>query len=761
MHKKKKFDLNLEIFRDIFQICPRVHGQNFNELPTHEDIVSFFKEFGHTEEIKTITDIVIDQMHQPWRTFATIINRSLSGKTTEDFTYQIDNKGHKKQDKMYYPQFTKVIIHHFLTKDKTISKRNRIGMHTSRDDYLINTLRFFFAKEESQIYGARLPKSLTSPEMSESKTYKTYLGYAIRATPPKKEQKFKKHTSPQLTTVPVSPEEPIRKSKRVKRPTKKEILVKSLSKKKEKMTVQKCKGIDSLSKVALTEEAQYKEGKDEDDSNNEHDSRSEGSDKKETMVMTRPNLTVKKGQIPSMKLMRMNQVSNLIEKKMKNMLNIMKRKRMTNLLKPPSNSIDNEEETNVEDKVEIDTDNGFIQKKGTKAEMITVEQGNENPESSQVIEDVHESKFLNFSDIPYTDAEIVSPIDVHVHHEVPIFQFDNNVTKLEKEVAELKKNDPLNTRVTALVDEHLDSRLRAIKDEFMSYLLASITARITEQVKNQLPHILPKEVSNFAPLVIQNMVSKSLEHAVLAKESSQPKFTYEASSSLTEFELKKIFIDKMDENQSYLIAPEHGECYDGLIKSYNLDKSLFSTYDKVYSLKRSRTYKDKDENPFAGSDRGLKKRKTSKDSEKPEFEVVDSYTPKDQEKNPSNNDEEPKGKNDGNTPQQGPTQSWLMTLVSFIDKPLKTFDELMSIPIDFSAYIMNGLKISNLTQETLLGPSFKLLKGTRSNYAELEHEFEECYKALSKKLDWNNPEGGEYPFDLTKCLPLVMKGIFK
>ncbi|GJQ90896.1 hypothetical protein Tco_0002035 [Tanacetum coccineum] len=82
MDKKKKFDLNLEIFRDIFQIFPRVHGQNFDELPTDEDIVSFFKELGHTREIKTITDIVVDQMHQPWRTFATIINRSLSGKTT-------------------------------------------------------------------------------------------------------------------------------------------------------------------------------------------------------------------------------------------------------------------------------------------------------------------------------------------------------------------------------------------------------------------------------------------------------------------------------------------------------------------------------------------------------------------------------------------------------------------------------------------------------------------------------------------------------
>ncbi|GKC71351.1 hypothetical protein Tco_1117234 [Tanacetum coccineum] len=81
MDKKKKFNLNLEIFKDIFQICPRVHDQNFDELPIDEDIVSFFKELGHTGEIKSITDVVVDQMHQPWRTFATIINRSVSGKT--------------------------------------------------------------------------------------------------------------------------------------------------------------------------------------------------------------------------------------------------------------------------------------------------------------------------------------------------------------------------------------------------------------------------------------------------------------------------------------------------------------------------------------------------------------------------------------------------------------------------------------------------------------------------------------------------------
>ncbi|GKG43903.1 hypothetical protein Tco_0482996, partial [Tanacetum coccineum] len=101
--------------------------------------------------------------------------------------------------------------------------------------------------------------------------------------------------------------------------------------------------------------------------------------------------------------------------------------------------------------------------------------------------------------------------------------------------------------------------------------------------------------------------------------------------------------------------------------------------------------------------------------------------------------------NDKKTPQQGPTQSWLMTLASFANKQSKTFDELMSTPIDFSTYIMNGLKITNLTQETTLGLAFRLLKGTRSNYAKLEYDFEECYKALSEKLDWDNPEGGDYP----------------
>nr|GEV38922.1 RNA-directed DNA polymerase, eukaryota [Tanacetum cinerariifolium] len=137
-----------------------------------------------------------------------------------------------------------------------------------------------------------------------------------------------------------------------------------------------------------------------------------------------------------------------------------------------------------------------------------------------------------------------------------------------------------------------------------------------------------------------------------------------------------------------------------------------------------------------------------------EFEDGDTDTPEGQEGN-----QEPTDLNwkEGKTPQKGPTQNWLKTLAASTStgKSLKEFDELMSTPIYFSSYILNGMKIEILTQEILLGPAFRLLKGTCSNYAELDYDFEECYKALSEKLDWENTEGDDYPFDLSKPLPLI------
>ncbi|GKF64236.1 hypothetical protein Tco_0187684, partial [Tanacetum coccineum] len=60
--------------------------------------------------------------------------------------------------------------------------------------------------------------------------------------------------------------------------------------------------------------------------------------------------------------------------------------------------------------------------------------------------------------------------------------------------------------------------------------------------------------------------------------------------------------------------------------------------------------------------------------------------------------------------------------------PHKSFDELMDTPLDFSAFMMNQLKIDTLTPELLAGLTFELMKSTCKSLVELDYFFEEVYK---------------------------------
>ncbi|GKC79727.1 hypothetical protein Tco_1130501, partial [Tanacetum coccineum] len=248
--------------------------------------------------------------------------------------------------------------------------------------------------------------------------------------------------------------------------------------------------------------------------------------------------------------------------------------------------------------------------------------------------------------------------------------------------------------------------------------------------------ILPKEVSNFAPPMIEKLIKESRDEVTLAKVSSQPQSTYEAASTLTEFELKKILLDKMEKTAKKRKTSKDAKPSTGTKKKDSTSGSSKGTKSQLKSIGKS------------------------VQSEEPVFEVADSDMPQYQAGNLGDNEDEPKNEiasrcdwfkkptppqepiepdwNIGKTTQEGPTQN--------------------CTPIDFSGYILNGLKIENLSQEVLLRPAFRLLKGTRSSYAELEYDFEECYKALSENLNWENPKGSDYPFDLSKPLPLIMRG---
>nr|GEW69764.1 hypothetical protein [Tanacetum cinerariifolium] len=122
----------------MLQIFPNVPGQKFVDPPFEEEILAFIRKPGYSGNIKSLFDVKVDTLHQPWRTFKTIINKCLSGKVIgldqlrlsqaqiiwgkyyqknvdyvyllwEDLAYRIKKVSKKNKD-MYYPRFTKVII---------------------------------------------------------------------------------------------------------------------------------------------------------------------------------------------------------------------------------------------------------------------------------------------------------------------------------------------------------------------------------------------------------------------------------------------------------------------------------------------------------------------------------------------------------------------------------------------------------------------------------------------------------------------------
>ncbi|GJW51435.1 hypothetical protein Tco_0092786 [Tanacetum coccineum] len=269
---------NVDNFRDMLKIFPKLPSQKFEDPPFEEEILPFIRDLGHTGEIKVLSDVNVNHLHQPWRSFASIINKCLSGKTTtleslrfsraqilwgmyhnkridyvyllwEEFVYQVENKNSKKNNDMFYPRFTKVIVDYFMAKDSSISKRNKMFWHTARDDSMFTIIRVISKHQDTQVYGAILPQHLTNQDMLESEAYKTYRAYATGEKTPKPKSTKKKadsESSPKTKPTQAS------KGKRIKTSAKGVIPAKK------KQSATKSKGLTVLSEVALTEAEQMK-----------------------------------------------------------------------------------------------------------------------------------------------------------------------------------------------------------------------------------------------------------------------------------------------------------------------------------------------------------------------------------------------------------------------------------------------------------------------------------------------------------------------
>nr|GEV10151.1 hypothetical protein [Tanacetum cinerariifolium] len=145
---------------------------------------------------------------------------------------------------------------------------------------------------------------------------------------------------------------------------------------------------------------------------------------------------------------------------------------------------------------------------------------------------------------------------------------------------------------------------------------------------------------------IEKYVTEYLEVEVLVRSTNQPQTSYAVAASLSEFELKEILIDKMEENNSINRSDIQNNLYNALVESYNSHKDIITSYGDVVTLKRGRDDQDKDEDPSVGSNRGSKRKrsgKKAKSSKEPKHkESKSSNSSKDQlhqEFNTGNDDE--------------------------------------------------------------------------------------------------------------------------
>nr|GFC89786.1 hypothetical protein [Tanacetum cinerariifolium] len=161
----------------------------FDELPFEAEILEFLRFLGHSAQIRTLTDVNINKLFQPWRSFGAVINKCLTGKSFgfdsfrlsqaqilwglyhsrnidyafliwEDFVYQVEHKNQKKSNEMYYSRFTKVMD--IFSNIKVVSRH-----------------------QNTQQYGVILPIELTNEDIRNTKAYKEYYAYASGEAAPK------------------------------------------------------------------------------------------------------------------------------------------------------------------------------------------------------------------------------------------------------------------------------------------------------------------------------------------------------------------------------------------------------------------------------------------------------------------------------------------------------------------------------------------------------------------------------------------------
>nr|GFA73646.1 hypothetical protein [Tanacetum cinerariifolium] len=562
----KKHIVNLESFREMLHICPRLLHQPFVEPPFEEDILAFLRFLGHGGAIRKLTDGLY---HKRNVDFAYLI--------WEDFVYQVKHKDTKKSNEMYYPRFTK--------------------------------------------FGALLPIELTNEDIRNFNAYKKYYAIAIGATPPMPKASVRKTRSSFNTTItpPTVAAGPrlttFEKGKQAAKASKS----KSLSALSElAMTEAQQMKLATKRSLHQTHISQASgsgvdEGTDDDDQEDERDDgeddeEDKGGDDEQAFdeEFIHPSLST-----PAEKETRDEESFDPIPKTPKNIDDEGNGEEnlRTNVGREKGHDEEEEEDKLYRD-VNINLGRGI-----QPGDIHTTQEVEDSDVTLTLVNPVGQQQSssnptsvapLPMSAPTITPSTIATVTTIQLAPTLPtiasstllqdlpnfgsLFGFDNRLTKLEANFSEFMQTNQFVGAVSAILEivhRYMDQRMNETIDENMQKI---IKEQVKEQVKVQVFKILPK---------IEQTMNEKLEAKVLTRSSN---------SSKTSFVHRG--------NKSIKRSNEQRNLYKALVEAYESGKIILDAYGYTVTLKRRRDDDaDKDEEPSAGSDRGSKRRREGKEPE--------------------------------------------------------------------------------------------------------------------------------------------------
>nr|GEX53938.1 hypothetical protein [Tanacetum cinerariifolium] len=176
------FDITKDTLRDALQITPVNNNQAFTSHPSSDALINFVNELGYLKLVRNLSNVVTNDMFQPWRALTTIINLYLTGKTSGferpmDLVLQIlwgvVNRAHLDYAEWIWEEFTQS-IHTFIEDKKNLAQHT----HEKKKATLIviskpvlGYLKFSAKGTKRDVFGMPIPGS--DPDSPVSKPTKT------------------------------------------------------------------------------------------------------------------------------------------------------------------------------------------------------------------------------------------------------------------------------------------------------------------------------------------------------------------------------------------------------------------------------------------------------------------------------------------------------------------------------------------------------------------------------------------------------------